>query len=105
MAHLVYRSVICPNAFPFVVYAGFVEVPEKPPQLASEVNVNPLCVSLAYNKPLIHVYEKEFSSEICCGSLWGKFEFGFVLDPCSCRELVKLVEVKYFTITSRLQMN
>uniref|UniRef100_H0Y0F9 non-specific serine/threonine protein kinase n=1 Tax=Otolemur garnettii TaxID=30611 RepID=H0Y0F9_OTOGA len=37
----------------------------------NEVNVNPLCASSAYKKPLIHMYEKEFTSEICCGSLWG----------------------------------
>ncbi|XP_045154531.1 nik-related protein kinase isoform X2 [Echinops telfairi] len=25
----------------------------------------------ASEKPIIHMYEKEFTSEICCGSLWG----------------------------------
>ncbi|XP_075395342.1 nik-related protein kinase [Tenrec ecaudatus] len=25
----------------------------------------------ACKKPIIHMYEKEFTSEICCGSLWG----------------------------------
>lgn len=75
LAHLVYRSVICLNAFPFAVHAGFVEVPENSAYLPSEVNINPLFIFPAYNKPLIHVYEKEFTSEICCGSLWGEFEF------------------------------
>ncbi|XP_010344694.1 nik-related protein kinase isoform X3 [Saimiri boliviensis] len=54
-----------------ILYAGFVEVPEESPKQPSEVNVNPLYVSPACTKPLIHMYEKEFTSEICCGSLWG----------------------------------
>ncbi|XP_042544148.1 nik-related protein kinase [Dipodomys spectabilis] len=54
-----------------ILYAGFVEVPEKLPMLPSEVNVNPFYVSPPSKKPLIHMYEKEFTSEICCGSLWG----------------------------------
>nr|CAD98108.1 hypothetical protein [Homo sapiens] len=54
-----------------ILYAGFVEVPEESPKQPSEVNVNPLYVSPACKKPLIHMYEKEFTSEICCGSLWG----------------------------------
>uniref|UniRef100_A0A8D2DN42 Nik-related protein kinase n=1 Tax=Sciurus vulgaris TaxID=55149 RepID=A0A8D2DN42_SCIVU len=54
-----------------ILYAGFVEVPEKSPKQPSEVNVNPLYVSPACKKPLIHMYEKEFTSEIFCGSLWG----------------------------------
>lgn len=57
------------------VYAGLVEAPEKSPKRPSEVNVNPLYASPACKKPLIHMYEKEFTSEICCGSLWGKFGF------------------------------
>ncbi|XP_020935562.1 nik-related protein kinase isoform X4 [Sus scrofa] len=55
-----------------ILYAGFVEVPEKSPKRPSEVNVNPLYVSPECKKPLIHMYEKEFTSEICCGSLWGR---------------------------------
>ncbi|KAL0588672.1 Nik-related protein kinase, partial [Plecturocebus cupreus] len=54
-----------------ILCAGFVEVPEESPKQPSEVNVNPLYVSPACKKPLIHMYEKEFTSEICCGSLWG----------------------------------
>ncbi|XP_024096859.1 nik-related protein kinase isoform X2 [Pongo abelii] len=54
-----------------ILYAGFVEVPEESPKQPFEVNVNPLYVSPARKKPLIHMYEKEFTSEICCGSLWG----------------------------------
>ncbi|XP_019517033.1 PREDICTED: nik-related protein kinase [Hipposideros armiger] len=54
-----------------ILYAGLVEVTEKSPKKPSEVNVNPLYVSPACKKPLIHMYEKEFTSEICCGSLWG----------------------------------
>ncbi|XP_019569426.2 nik-related protein kinase isoform X3 [Rhinolophus sinicus] len=53
------------------LYAGLVEVTEKSPKKPSEVNVNPLYVSPECKKPLIHMYEKEFTSEICCGSLWG----------------------------------
>ncbi|XP_006871119.1 PREDICTED: nik-related protein kinase [Chrysochloris asiatica] len=52
-------------------YAGLVEVPEELPKQPSDINVNPLYASSACNKPLIHMYEKEFTSEICCGSLWG----------------------------------
>ncbi|XP_059765929.1 nik-related protein kinase isoform X1 [Balaenoptera ricei] len=54
-----------------ILYAGLVEVPEKSSKQPSEVNVNPLYVSPECKKPLIHMYEKEFTSEICCGSLWG----------------------------------
>ncbi|XP_016022251.2 nik-related protein kinase isoform X2 [Rousettus aegyptiacus] len=54
-----------------ILYAGLEEVTDKPPKNPSEVNVNPLYVSPACKKPLIHMYEKEFTSEICCGSLWG----------------------------------
>ncbi|XP_026343947.1 nik-related protein kinase [Ursus maritimus] len=54
-----------------ILYAGLVEAPEKSPKRPSEVNVNPLYASPACKKPLIHMYEKEFTSEICCGSLWG----------------------------------
>nr|XP_045379201.1 nik-related protein kinase isoform X2 [Camelus bactrianus] len=54
-----------------ILYAGLVEVSEKSSKRPSEVNVNPLYVSPACKKPLIHMYEKEFTSEICCGSLWG----------------------------------
>uniref|UniRef100_G3SPL0 non-specific serine/threonine protein kinase n=1 Tax=Loxodonta africana TaxID=9785 RepID=G3SPL0_LOXAF len=51
-------------------YGGLVEVPEEPPKQPSDINVNPLYASSACKKPLIHMYEKEFTSEICCGSLW-----------------------------------
>ncbi|KAM8895684.1 nik-related protein kinase isoform 3-T3 [Lycaon pictus] len=51
--------------------SAILEAPEKSPKRPSEVNVNPLYVSPACKKPLIHMYEKEFTSEICCGSLWG----------------------------------
>lgn len=90
MAHLwkhsstyVVTRVISLKIFPFfTVYAGLEEVTDKPPKNPSEVNVNPLYVSPACKKPLIHMYEKEFTSEICCGSLWG--EFGFLkLNFCS----------------------
>ncbi|XP_040324367.1 nik-related protein kinase [Herpailurus yagouaroundi] len=54
-----------------ILYAGLMEAPEKSPKPPSEVNVNPLYVSPECKKPLIHMYEKEFTSEICCGSLWG----------------------------------
>ncbi|XP_010856327.1 PREDICTED: nik-related protein kinase, partial [Bison bison bison] len=54
-----------------ILYAGLVEVPEKSSKRPSDVNVNPLYVSYECKKPLIHMYEKEFTSEICCGSLWG----------------------------------
>ncbi|XP_037677769.1 nik-related protein kinase [Choloepus didactylus] len=54
-----------------ISYAGLVEVPEKLPKQPSDVNVNPPYVSPACKKPLIHMYDKEFTSEICCGSLWG----------------------------------
>ncbi|XP_055463284.1 nik-related protein kinase [Psammomys obesus] len=99
---LVYRPVICLNTFPFTVYAGFVEVPENPPQLASEVNVNPLYVSPAYNKPLIHVYEKEFTSEICCGSLWGvNLLLGtrtslYLMDRSGKADIIKLIKRRPF---------
>ncbi|KAM9576630.1 nik-related protein kinase [Trichechus inunguis] len=52
-------------------YGGLVEVPEELPKQPSDINVNPLYASSACEKPLIHMYEKEFTSEICCGSLWG----------------------------------
>ncbi|KAM5290999.1 LOW QUALITY PROTEIN: nik-related protein kinase [Glossophaga mutica] len=61
-----------------ILYAGLVEVPEKSPKKPSEVPVKPLdvltiCetlyVSPACKKPLIYMYEKDFT--ICCGSLWG----------------------------------
>uniref|UniRef100_A0A8C5V5Y5 Nik-related protein kinase n=1 Tax=Microcebus murinus TaxID=30608 RepID=A0A8C5V5Y5_MICMU len=51
--------------------SGFEEMPEESSNQPSEVNVNPVYVSTEYKKPLIHMYEKEFTSEICCGSLWG----------------------------------
>ncbi|KAM6143286.1 nik-related protein kinase [Erethizon dorsatum] len=54
-----------------ILYAGFMEVPEKATKRNFEVNVNPACVSSACKKPLIHMYEKEFTSEIYCGSMWG----------------------------------
>ncbi|KAF4026869.1 hypothetical protein G4228_018781 [Cervus hanglu yarkandensis] len=55
-----------------ILYAGLVEVPEKSSKRPSDVNVNPLYVSYECKKPLIHMYEKELTSEICCGSLWGR---------------------------------
>ncbi|KAM6151568.1 nik-related protein kinase [Rhynchocyon petersi] len=48
-----------------------VAIPEEPPKQASDIDVNPVCTSSTCEKPLIHMYEKEFTSEICCGSLWG----------------------------------
>ncbi|XP_021097282.1 nik-related protein kinase isoform X1 [Heterocephalus glaber] len=54
-----------------ILYAGFMEVPEKSTERNFEVNVNPPFVSSTCKKPLIHMYEKEFTSEIYCGSLWG----------------------------------
>nr|XP_036866657.1 nik-related protein kinase isoform X3 [Manis javanica] len=54
-----------------ILYAGLVNVLKKSPKRTPEVNVNPLYVSAECKKPLIHMYEKEFTSEICCGSLWG----------------------------------
>uniref|UniRef100_A0A673UQN6 Nik-related protein kinase n=1 Tax=Suricata suricatta TaxID=37032 RepID=A0A673UQN6_SURSU len=53
-----------------ILCAGLGKAPEKSPRQPSEVHLNPLHVSPAC-KPLIHMYEKEFTSEICCGSLWG----------------------------------
>lgn len=78
---MLHTLVISLNIFLFfTVYAGLVEVTEKSPKKPSEVNVNPLYVSPVCKKPLIHMYEKEFASEICCGSLWG--EFGFLKLSC-----------------------
>uniref|UniRef100_A0A2K6FD26 non-specific serine/threonine protein kinase n=1 Tax=Propithecus coquereli TaxID=379532 RepID=A0A2K6FD26_PROCO len=54
-----------------ILCSGFEELPEESPKQPSEVNVNPIYVSTECKKPLIHMYEKEFTSEICCGSLWG----------------------------------
>ncbi|KAM8753130.1 nik-related protein kinase [Rhynchonycteris naso] len=54
-----------------IFYSGLVEVPEKSLKKPSDINMNPLYVSPICKKPLIHMYEKEFTSEVCCGSLWG----------------------------------
>ncbi|XP_066105940.1 nik-related protein kinase isoform X1 [Saccopteryx bilineata] len=54
-----------------IFYSGLLEVPEKLLKKPSDVNVNPLYISPICKKPLIHMYEKEFTSEVCCGSLWG----------------------------------
>ncbi|XP_049980083.1 nik-related protein kinase isoform X4 [Alexandromys fortis] len=84
------------------LHAGFVEVPENPPHLPSEVNINPLCIFPAYNKPLIHVYEKEFTSEICCGSLWGvNLLLGtrsnlYLMDRSGKADIIKLIKRRPF---------
>ncbi|KAM5221481.1 LOW QUALITY PROTEIN: nik-related protein kinase [Ctenodactylus gundi] len=65
------RRVVQDDFSSAILHAGFMEIPEQSPKGTSEVNVNPLCVSPACKKPLIHMFKKEFTSEICCGSLWG----------------------------------
>ncbi|XP_048191880.1 nik-related protein kinase isoform X2 [Perognathus longimembris pacificus] len=85
-----------------ILYAGFVEVPEKLPMLPSEVNVNPFYVSSPSKKPLIHMYEKEFTSEICCGSLWGvNLLLGtrsnlYLMDRSGKAEITKLIKRRPF---------
>ncbi|XP_058515001.1 nik-related protein kinase isoform X1 [Ochotona princeps] len=85
-----------------ILYAGFVEVPEETPKRPSEVNVNPRYVSSASKKPLIHVYEKEFTSEICCGSLWGvNLLLGtrsslYLMDRSGKAEIMKLIKRRPF---------
>ncbi|KAL6091225.1 hypothetical protein STEG23_029687, partial [Scotinomys teguina] len=49
---------------------GFPIVHASPGGSASASDTD-IASDISYNKPLIHVYEKEFTSEICCGSLWG----------------------------------
>ncbi|XP_006172011.1 nik-related protein kinase [Tupaia chinensis] len=85
-----------------ILYTGFVEVPEKSLKRPSEVNVNPLYVSPACKKPLIHMYEKEFTSEICCGSLWGvNLLLGtrsnlYLMDRSGKAEITKLIKRRPF---------
>ncbi|XP_053435711.1 nik-related protein kinase [Nycticebus coucang] len=85
-----------------ILYAGFVEVPEEPPNQPFEVNVNPLYASSACKKPLIHMYEKEFTSEICCGSLWGvNLLLGtrsnlYLMDRSGKAEITKLIKRRPF---------
>ncbi|XP_054551600.1 nik-related protein kinase isoform X2 [Talpa occidentalis] len=85
-----------------ILYAGLVEVPEKSPEQPSEVNVNPLYVSPTCKKPLIHMYEKEFTSEICCGSLWGvNLLLGtrsnlYLMDRSGKAEITKLIKRRPF---------
>ncbi|XP_044091467.1 nik-related protein kinase isoform X3 [Neovison vison] len=85
-----------------ILYAGLVEAPEKPPKRPSEVNVNPLYVSPACKKPLIHMYEKEFTSEICCGSLWGvNLLLGtrsnlYLMDRSGKADIIKLIKRRPF---------
>ncbi|KAL1766843.1 nik-related protein kinase [Sigmodon hispidus] len=58
--------------------------------------------ALAYNKPLIHVYEKEFTSEICCGSLWGvNLLLGtrsnlYLMDRSGKADIIKLIKRRPF---------
>ncbi|XP_044924244.1 nik-related protein kinase isoform X3 [Mustela putorius furo] len=85
-----------------ILYAGLVEAPEKPPKRPSEVNVNPLYVSPACKKPLIHMYEKEFTSEIYCGSLWGvNLLLGtrsnlYLMDRSGKADIIKLIKRRPF---------
>nr|KAF6492669.1 Nik related kinase [Molossus molossus] len=85
-----------------ILRAGLVEVPEKSPKKNSEVNVNPLYVSPACKKPLIHMYEKEFTSEIYCGSLWGvNLLLGtrsnlYLLDRSGKADITKLIKRRPF---------
>ncbi|XP_016049282.1 nik-related protein kinase isoform X2 [Erinaceus europaeus] len=85
-----------------ILCAGLVEVPEKSPELPSDVNVNPLCASSACEKPLIHMYEKEFTSEICCGSLWGvNLLLGtrsnlYLMDRSGKADIIKLIKRRPF---------
>ncbi|XP_040600384.1 nik-related protein kinase [Mesocricetus auratus] len=54
------------------------------------------------NKPLIHVYEKEFTSEICCGSLWGvNLLLGtksnlYLMDRSGKADIIKLIKRRPF---------
>ncbi|XP_057615622.1 nik-related protein kinase [Chionomys nivalis] len=56
----------------------------------------------SYNKPLIHVYEKEFTSEICCGSLWGvNLLLGtrsnlYLMDRSGKADIIKLIKRRPF---------
>ncbi|XP_045850398.1 nik-related protein kinase [Meles meles] len=85
-----------------ILYSGLVEAPEKSPKRPSEVNVNPLYVSPACKKPLIHMYEKEFTSEICCGSLWGvNLLLGtrsnlYLMDRSGKADIIKLIKRRPF---------
>ncbi|XP_029411918.1 nik-related protein kinase isoform X1 [Nannospalax galili] len=85
-----------------ILHAGFVEVPEKPPKQPSEVNVNPIYISPTCKKPLIHMYEKEFTSEVCCGSLWGvNLLLGtrsnlYLMDRSGKADVIKLIKRRPF---------
>ncbi|XP_035306153.1 nik-related protein kinase isoform X2 [Cricetulus griseus] len=54
------------------------------------------------NKPLIHMYEKEFTSEICCGSLWGvNLLLGtrsslYLMDRSGKADIIKLIKRRPF---------
>ncbi|OBS77169.1 hypothetical protein A6R68_16376, partial [Neotoma lepida] len=64
--------------------------------------LNAYTCSYTYNKPLIHVYEKEFSSEICCGSLWGvNLLLGtrsnlYLMDRSGKADIIKLIKRRPF---------
>eukprot|EP00073_Rattus_norvegicus_P041960 XP_008771686.1 PREDICTED: nik-related protein kinase isoform X3 [Rattus norvegicus] len=59
-------------------------------------------MSDSYNKPIIHAYEREFSHEIFCGSLWGvNLLLGtkshlYLMDRSGKAEIIKLVKRRPF---------
>ncbi|XP_028626160.1 nik-related protein kinase [Grammomys surdaster] len=57
---------------------------------------------ISYERPLIHVYEKEFSSEVYCGSLWGvNLLLGtashlYLMDRSGKADIIKLIKRRPF---------
>nr|BAA84943.1 NIK-related kinase [Mus musculus domesticus] len=57
---------------------------------------------ISYNSPILHVYEKDFSSEVYCGSLWGvNLLLGtqshlYLMDRSGKAEIVKLIKRRPF---------
>ncbi|XP_034341504.1 nik-related protein kinase isoform X2 [Arvicanthis niloticus] len=63
---------------------------------------NDIGSDISYNTPLMHVYEKEFSSEVYCGSLWGvNLLLGtqshlYLMDRSGKADIIKLVKRRPF---------
>ncbi|XP_075812998.1 nik-related protein kinase [Microtus pennsylvanicus] len=80
---------------------GFPVIHSSPGGSASASDIDTASAN-SYNKPLIHVYEKEFTSEICCGSLWGvNLLLGtrsnlYLMDRSGKADIIKLIKRRPF---------
>uniref|UniRef100_G1P7F5 non-specific serine/threonine protein kinase n=1 Tax=Myotis lucifugus TaxID=59463 RepID=G1P7F5_MYOLU len=84
--------------------SGFSASHSSPFNISGSATNTEFANSISCKKPLIHMYEKEFTSEICCGSLWetgvnlllGTRSNLYLMDRSGKADITKLIKRRPF---------